>query len=144
MDNHLTEIELFEYANDLIENNTQLTTLQEHVESCQDCMAKLELEHSFTRDLKGSLEVKHQVDLSDKIAHYFAQDKPNIIGLDSKGIIYIILGLSALMMLTQVVEINIESIRVSYLNMIFSSVVGLLFVELVFKYFKYKKNNSTA
>ena len=142
MDKHLTEIELFEYANHLIKDESQLNGFKQHLEGCSECQAQLKLEESLISELKSSLKVTHQVDLSEKIAHYFAQDKPNLIGLDSKGIIYVILGLAGVMMLTQVVEINIKSIQIDHLNMIVSSIVGLLFVELVYKYVKYKRGNS--
>jgi len=142
MDKHLTEIEVFEYAHHLVKDESQLNEFKQHLEVCGDCQAQLKLEESFAGELKSSLKVTHQVDLSEKIAHYFAQDKPNMIGLDTKGIIYVILGLAGLMMLTQVVEINIKSIQIDHLNMIFSSIVGLLFVELVYKYLKYKRKDT--
>lgn len=142
MDKHLTEIEVFEYANQLISDINYSNTIEQHLKACDQCLNKVEEEQSFAIHIKESIEVTKQVDLSDKIAHYFAQDKPNFIGLDTKGIIYIILGLSALMMLSQVVEIEIKSIQISHLNVIFSSIVGLLFVELVVKYRKYKKGNT--
>lgn len=144
MDKHLTEIEVFEYANQLITDEQLLHSLQNHVSACSDCKVKVETEKLFSLKMKKSMQVKKQVDLSEKIANYFAQDTPNFIGLDTKGVIYVILFLSVLMMLSQVIEIEIKTIQISYLNVIFSSIVGLLFIELVWKYRKYKKNHPTV
>lgn len=144
MDKHLTEIEVFEYANQLITDEQILHSIQNHVSICDDCKVKIETEKSFSVEMKQSMKINQQIDLSEKIADYFAQDKPNFIGLDTKGVIYVILFLSGLMMLGQVLEIEIKTIQIAHLNVIFSSIVGLLFVELVLKYRKYKKNHTTV
>lgn len=144
MDKHLTEIEVFEYSNQLITDEQILHSIQNHVSVCNECKVKIETEKSFSVEMKQSMKVHQQIDLSDKIADYFAQDKPNFIGLDTKGVIYVILFLSGLMMLGQVLEIEIKTIKISHINVIFSSIVGLLFVELVLKYRKYKKNQTTV
>lgn len=139
MDKHLTEIELFEYSNNLIENSIQLEIINQHLLNCDDCKAKLAIEKLIDSSLKNSLVIEHKVELNQNIVNYFTKEKPLIAGIDTKGIIYILLILSGLMLLNQ-----IPVIKSDYLNIIFSTTMGLLFIESYFKYKKLKKQQFTS
>lgn len=139
MDKHLTEIELFEYSNNLIENETQLNTITQHLFVCTSCKEHVELEKTIKNALKNSLVVHHQIDLSKKIVHHFTNEKMSFIGIDTKGIIFILLILSGLMLLNQLALINIIVFKTFYINIIFSAIMGLLLTELLFNYRKFKK-----
>lgn len=139
MDKHLTEIELFEYSNKLIEDTITLDTISKHLLNCEDCKANLDLEKLIDLSLKESLVIEHKVELNQNILNYFTNEKPRFIGIDTKGIIYTLLGLSGLLLLNQ-----ISAIKSDYLNLIFSATMGLLFIESLLKYKKLKKHQITA
>lgn len=143
MNNHLTAIELFEFANHLIEDETQLNVMKQHLSSCTSCKESFELEKTLHHALKNSLTVSHQVDFSKKIANHFAKENPYFVGIDTKGIIFILLILSGLMLLNQLALVKIIAFHTSYINVIFCAIMGLLLTELLFKYKKYKKQHSS-
>lgn len=142
MDKHLTEIEFFEYANNLVEDKTQLARFEAHLNGCDNCRQNLVLEHKIDESLKDNLTVDYKVDLSEKIVHHFTQEKSFFLRIDVKGIMYVLLLFSGLFALTQVASI-LKGIDIPYLNLICSSVMGLFFVELLLTYIKYKRNSNT-
>ncbi|MGE0560798.1 MAG: hypothetical protein AB7O47_03195 [Flavobacteriales bacterium] len=139
MDKHLTEIELFEYSNHLIGDDNQLNKITQHLLGCEDCKTKLALEKIIDSSLKNSLVVEHKVELNQHIVNYFTQEKPTIIGIDTKGIIYLLLVLSGLLLINQ-----LTAIKSDYLTVIVTATMGLLFIESFFKYKKLKKQQVTS
>lgn len=138
MDKHLTEIEFFEYANQLIEDKAQIAMLESHLSNCKDCQQSLLLEHKLDESLKEKLAVDYSVDLSEKVMHHFTQEKSFFLRIDAKGIIYVLLFFLGLIVMNEIVS-GIKNITIPYLNLIFSAVLGLFFIELLLTYVKYKK-----
>lgn len=139
MDKHLTEIELFEYSNNLIEDTLTLGNISNHLLVCETCKAKLDVEKRIDLSLKNSLVVEHKIELNQNIINHFNQEKLIIVGLDTKSIIYILLTLSGLLLLNQ-----LSAIKSDYLTVIFSATMGLLFIESFLKYKKLKKQQFTS
>ena len=147
MDKHLTEIELFEFANNLIEDKIQIEAIGNHISTCKNCAVRLEEEKSFDSNLTSNLHVTHTVDVSKNIVdHFSTQQVPSMV--DYTWIIYTILGLSGFLYLLQLSNISLfESIgdlpipQVSYVNAIVSGVISILFIDLLSKYFKQKKQH---
>ena len=138
MDKHLTEIELFEYANQLIEDKAQLARIKTHLSSCKSCEQSLVLEQKLDESLKESLSVNDTVDLSEKVVHHFTQEKSFFLKVDVKGIINVLLIFAGLMLLNQMVS-SFKEINIPYVNLTASAVIGLFCVELVLTYIKYKR-----
>ena len=57
MDKHITEIELFELANELISDATQMQTIEKHISICETCKVKLDAEKSVLSLLANNLQV---------------------------------------------------------------------------------------
>ena len=142
MDKHLTEIEFFEYANELIEDKVQLSIIDAHLSSCKNCQQTLLLEQKIDESIKDNLSVNHTVDLSENVVHYFTQEKSFFLKVDVKGIITVLLLFAGLMLLNQLV-LSLKEINIPYVNLISSAVIGLFFVELGLTYIKYKKKVNT-
>jgi len=138
MDKHLTEIELFEYANQLIEDKNQLALIEVHLSSCKDCKQSLLLEQKIDDSLKDNLAVNYTVDLSEKVIHHFTQEKSFFLNIDAKSIIYVLMFFLGLIIMNELMS-SLKNITIPYLNLIFSVVLGLFFIELLLTYVKYKK-----
>ncbi len=139
MDKHLTEIELFEYANQLIEDKLLLSRIEKHLSSCNGCKESLDITNSIDVSLKENLAVNHTVDLNENIIRHFTQEKSFFFKIDVKSIIYVFLVFFGLIFLNQLSS-NLTGFSFSYLTPIFSAITGLFFVELLITYVKYKNS----
>jgi hypothetical protein len=150
MDKHLSEIELFELANNLVTDLAQLKTIEEHISICESCSAKLENEKSINGLLASNLQVNEKVDVSENIMNHFSPVPVTPVS-DNNWIIYIILGLFGFLTVLQMMDFSmLDSIykinvpQIPYIYVITSAVVSILFMDLLFKYFKQKKQVITA
>lgn len=150
MDKHITDIDLFEFANDLITDKIQIETIENHIAGCAHCVVRYETEKSMDGVLSSNLSVSETIDVSEKIQRHFTTE-PNVQLFDTNGIVYTILGLLGLLAIIQIKDnVLIDSIegvnipQLPYVNVIVFAVVGILLLDLVMKYFKQKKQLITS
>lgn len=150
MDKHITDIELFEFSNDLITDKIQIETIENHIAGCEDCATRFEAEKSMDDILLSNIVVSETIDVSEKIQHHFAT-KPTVRLFDTNWIVYTILGLLGLLAVIQIKDnVLIESLegvnipQFQYLKVTVFAVVSILLLDLVMKYFKQKKQFITS
>lgn len=145
MNDHITDIEIFEFANGLIESPSTLARLEEHIASCPECALRLKEEQLFAETMPEAIDIQETVDVSGAVNDHFASRK--LLRLpDTRWMIYTILILSMFITVIHVLS-NIEisfmtSEEIGYLqwlNIIFSAVVCILFVDVLTKYLKRRK-----
>ncbi len=150
MDKHITDIELFEFVNDLISDKVQIETIGKHITVCKDCSVRFETEKSMDGMLSSTLAVADTVDVSERIQHHYAS-KPVVRLFDTNWMVYTILGLLGFLAIIQLKENTLgESIKgveipqMEYINVIVFAVVGILLMDLAMKLFKQKKQSVTS
>lgn len=140
MTNHLTDIELFEYANEMIADTEQLSTLKEHISTCKDCQLKLKSEKRVDAVLKKELAVEQQIDVRQSVLYYFEKPAVKVIGVDVSWMIVMVLFISALLIVGELSAFNEKIPQLRYATLIASAVSSLLIVDFFLKYRKNKKN----
>lgn len=145
MNEHITDIEIFEFANGLIESPLTISRLEEHLSSCPECALRLQEERNFAEAIPEVINIQETIDVSEAINDHFASRK--LLRLpDTRWMIYTILILSmfitAIHILSNVKVSILTSQELGYLqwlNIIFSAVVCILFVDVLTKYLKRRK-----
>ena len=56
MNKHLTDIEIFEFSHQLLDDATQLVAFNDHLTTCEVCQLKVEKEKNRCKKLKRSVE----------------------------------------------------------------------------------------
>jgi hypothetical protein len=150
MDKHINEIELFELANNLINDLTQLKKIEDHISNCESCSLKLESEKNVNDLIAFNLQVDEKIDVSQNIINHFSE-KPVVQFFDYNWILYTILSMIGFL---AVLQLNYSALidsfkginipQIPYLNIIFAAVVSILFMDLLLKYFKNRKQRITA
>lgn len=145
MTKHLTDIELFELANDLVTNADQKTALLQHITTCESCALQLSQEKQLDELLSNKLMVNQMVDVSDKVSQHFSL-KEFSKAPDIKWVINTILILVSIltsMELVDVTSINIaehfNANYIHYMRIILSATTLLLFIDVFVKFMKYRK-----
>lgn len=87
MNKHLTDIEIFEFSHQLLDDATQLVVLNQHLATCETCQLKVEKEKSFSNTIQNHLTVNEKIDVSEKVlSHFQTEIKP--VFIDLKWTIY--------------------------------------------------------
>ncbi len=140
MSKHLTEIELFEYSNQLIEDKVLLEAIKSHLNSCKECQAKLAVEQKVDLTIQQNLEVEKQINVTNKVLNYFEKPAVKLVGVDVGWAVLVVFFVSALLIVGEVTSFNNAIPELTYTTVIASAISALLLVDFLFKYLKYKKS----
>lgn len=145
MNKHLNDTEIFELANDLVEDNAIQDQLEAHVSACQVCAAEVAKEKELNELLTEKLMVSKTVDVSEKVTQHFSL-KEFSKESDVKWVLYTILGLAGILTVMEMLDSSIISIaehitteHLYYMRLILSATATILFVDVFTKYIKYRK-----
>ena len=145
MSKHLTDIELFELANQLIENETQKSLLSKHISECDSCRVQFEQEQELDELLSNKLIVNQVVDVSEKVTQHFSL-KEFAKAPDNKWVLYTILSLVIVLTGMELIDSSILNIGeyinanyIFYMRIILSAITSLLFIDVLLKFIKYRK-----
>lgn len=142
MSKHLSEIQLFEFANELIINEAELLTIKEHLTICEECALLVKKEKELAKTTIDAIEIKDQVDVSEKVLSFFNQPKVNVIGVDVKWVSIMLVVISSLMLMGDLTLLNKSIPAFSYTTLIASAISAVLLVEFLVKYWKYRKETT--
>ena len=143
MSKHLTDTEIFEYANSLIEDSTKKAILKTHISSCEECEIQIKSEEQVNEILTSKLMVSETIDVSNKVTTYFAA-KEFAKAPDNKWILYTILGLVAVLTGMELMDSfllnqNFNPNYISNMRLIIAAIASILFVDVFIKFVKYRK-----
>ena len=143
MNKHLTDIEIFEYANELMEDSTKKAVLKTHLSSCEECRIQIKSEKQVNEILTSKLMVNETVDVSDKVTTYFAA-KEFAKAPDNKWVLYVILGLVVILTGMELMDSfllnqNFNPNYISNMRLIIAAIAAILFVDVFVKFVKYRK-----
>ncbi len=139
MSKHLTDIEIFELSNQLLGDATQLIALNEHLATCETCQLKVNEEKSFNQTIQSNLAVTEKIDVSEKVlSHFQTEMQPAFI--DLKWTIYTSIIVAVIYMLNTIPNfMDVLFPKIENLNTFVSAVFLILMVDVVSKYFKFRK-----
>ena len=145
MSKHLTDIELFELANQLIENETQKSLLSKHISECDSCRIQFEQEQELDELLSNKLIVNQTIDVSEKVTQHFSL-KEFAKAPDTKWMLYAILILVSILTGMELIDGSILNLGehinanyIHYMRIIISATTSLLFFDVLVKFVKYRK-----
>lgn len=141
MNKHLTDIEIFEFSHQLLDDATQLVVLNQHLATCETCQLKVEKEKSFSNTIQNHLTVNEKIDVSEKVlSHFQTEIKP--VFIDLKWTIYTSIIVAVIYMLSTIPNfIDVALPKIENLNTIVSAVFLILMVDVVTKYFRFRKSH---
>ncbi len=139
MTKHLTEIECFEYASNLIVDEALLGPLKMHLTNCDLCAKNVEIEQKLTSDVEATLAVNEEIDVKETVLNYFTKPATNLVGVDVYWASIAFLFISLLLVVGEVTSFNEAFPQLTYTTLIASAISALLLVDFFFKYLKYKK-----
>lgn len=143
MTEHLTDIQLFEYTNELIRDEKEKLAITTHLQSCTACSLKVEQEQAIDTAIKESIRVNKEVDVSDKVLKYFQKPNVKVVGVDVSWVVLALFFISALLLIGELTSFNESIPELSYTTVIASAISALLLVDFFFKYLKYKKKTTS-
>ena len=149
MDKHFTDIELFEFANKLIGDDIKIKKIETHISTCKDCVIRLEEEKRMDIVLTSSLSVDYSIDVSKNVMNHFSA-KQIVPMVDYNWIVYTMVGLVGALSLSSFSNTSlIDSIgfnipQLSYAKVTVLALISILFMDLLSKYVKYKKQHLTS
>ena len=139
MSKHLTDIEIFEFSNQLLDDATQLVAFNQHLATCETCQLKVEKEKSFSNTIQNHLTVNEKIDVSEKVLSHF-QTEIQPVFIDLKWTIYTSIIVAVIYTLNTIPNfIDVAFPKIENLNTFVSAVLLILMVDVVSKYFKFKK-----
>ncbi len=145
MTRHLTDIQLFELANDLIEDAHQKNELMQHISACENCSIQLAQEKALDELLISKLMVEHMVDVSENVTQHFNL-KEFANAPDTKWVLYAILVLVIALLGMELLDGKVINLNqtlnnnyIHYMRIILSATTALLFVDVLIKFVKYRK-----
>ena len=142
MDKHVTDIELFEFVNNLIDDQVQKKSIASHLAECKDCALKLEQEKTMAHALSSGLKVDENIDVTNKVADYFTEKPIISFVYDSNGLVYFILVLTGILMGIEMMgdySIAEKNETISYIMLIILAVMSIFSLDFLMKYFRQKK-----
>lgn len=139
MSKHLTDIEIFEFSNQLLDDEAQLVVFNQHLATCEACQLKVNKEKSLSHSIQNNLAVTQKIDISEKVlSHFQTELKP--IFIDLKWTIYTSIIVAVIYMLSAIPNfIDVALPKIENVNTIISAVFLILMVDVVVKYIKFKK-----
>ncbi|PKP49413.1 MAG: hypothetical protein CVT95_03445 [Bacteroidetes bacterium HGW-Bacteroidetes-12] len=141
MNKHLTDIEIFEFSHQLLDNATQLVAFNEHLASCETCQLKVSEETLFSKAIQSNLAVTETIDVSEKVLSHF-QTEIQPVFIDLKWTIYTSIIVAAIYMLSTIPNfIDVAFPKIENINTFVSAVFLILMVDVVAKYFKFRKTH---
>ncbi len=141
MNKHLTDIEIFEFSNQLLDDKTQLVAINEHLTNCEACQLKVDEETLFSKAIQNNLAVSEKIDISEKVlSHFQTEIKP--VFIDLKWTIYTSIIVAVIYMLNTIPNfIDVALPKIENVNTIVSAVFLILMVDVVVKYFRFRKSH---
>ena len=141
MSKHLTDIEIFEFSNQLLDDEVQLVAFNDHLTTCEACQLKVEKEKSFSNTIQNNLAVTQKIDVSEKVlSHFQTEIKP--VFIDLKWTIYTSIIVAVIYMLSTIPNfIDVALPKIENLNIFISAVFLILMVDVVTKYFRFRKSH---
>lgn len=144
MNNHLSEIAIFELSNQLIDDKHQLIAFNEHLTSCSICQQKVAVEKALSKIIQHHLSVTPKIDVSEKILNHF-QPQKRIVFVDLKWLIYASTSFAVIYFLSTIPNfINVEIPKTERLNVIMAAIFLILMADAAFNYLKIKKKQHSA
>ena len=143
MANHLSEIQLFEYANQLITDAEERALLTTHIEECTECKNKIAIEHKIDASIKKVIAVKQEVNVTKQVLNYFEKPAVKMVGVDVSWVTLVVFFISALLIVGEVTSFNKAIPQLTYTTVIASAIAALMAVDFFLKYLKYKKNSTS-
>lgn len=141
MNKHLTDIEIFEFSNQLIDDEVQLIAINQHLTNCETCQLKVNEETLFSEAIQSNLAVSDKIDVSEKVLNHF-QTEMQPIFIDLRWTIYTSIIVAVFYMLSTIPNfIDVAFPKIENLNTIVSAVFLILMVDVVAKYFKFRKTH---
>lgn len=139
MSKHLTDIEIFEFSHQLLDDATQLVAFNDHLTTCEACQLKVNEEKSLSHSIQNNLAVTQKIDVSEKVLSHFKKEIQPVF-IDLKWTIYTSIIVAVIYMLSTIPNfIDVAFPKIENLNIFISAVFLILMVDVVAKYFKYKK-----
>ena len=140
MSKHLTDIEIFEFSNQLMDDETQLVAFNEHLASCQACQLKVNEEKSLSHSIQNNLVVTQKIDVSEKVLNHFKTEIQPVF-IDLKWTIYTSIIVAIIYMLSTIPNfVDVASLpKIENLSTFISAVFLILMVDIVVKYVRFKK-----
>lgn len=141
MSKHLTNIEIFEFSHQLLDDATQLIALNEHLATCETCQLKVSEEQVMSKSIQQNLAVNDKIDVSEKVlSHFQTEIKP--VFIDLKWTIYTSIIVAVIYMLSTIPNfIDVLFPKIENVNTFVSAVFLILMVDVVAKYFKFRKTH---
>lgn len=142
MNKHLTDIEIFEFSNQLLDDKAQLVAISEHLTNCEACQLKVSEERLFSKTIQSNLAVSEKIDVSEKVlSHFQTEIKP--VFIDLKWTIYTSIMVAVMYILNTIpnfVDVNIALPQFDNLNTILSALLLIIFTDVISNYYKWKKS----
>ena len=141
MNKHLTDIEIFEFSHQLLDDEAQLIAINEHLTNCETCQLKVNEEMSFSKAIQSNLAVSDKIDVSEKVlSHFQTEIKP--VFIDLKWTVYTSIIVAIIYMLSAIPNfIDVALPKIENVNTIVSAVFLILMVDVVTKYFRFRKSH---
>ncbi len=141
MNKHLTDIEIFEFSNQLLDDKAQLVAINEHLTNCETCQVKLNEETSFGKVIQSNLAVNDKIDVSEKVlSHFQTEIKP--VFIDLKWTVYTSIIVAIIYILSAIpIFIDVALPKIENVNTVVSAVFLILMVDVVTKYFRFRKSH---
>ncbi|MCW8897182.1 MAG: hypothetical protein OQJ96_02585 [Flavobacteriales bacterium] len=141
MSKHLTDIEIFEFSNQLLDDKAQLVAINEHLTNCETCQLKVNEEMLFSKAIQSNLTVSEKIDVSEKVlSHFQTEIKP--VFIDLKWTIYTSIIVAVIYMLSTIPNlIDVAFPKIENLNTFISAVFLILMVDVIVKYFRFRKSH---
>lgn len=140
MSKHLTDIEIFELCNQLLDDEAQLIAFNEHLTTCEACQLKVNEEKSLSHSIKSNLTVTEKIDVSEKVLNHFKTEIQPVF-IDLKWTIYTSIIVAVIYMLSTIPNfIDVVFPKIENLNTILSALLLIVFADAINNYFKWKKS----
>ncbi|MDT8413532.1 MAG: hypothetical protein RQ875_13790 [Vicingaceae bacterium] len=139
MNKHLTDIEIFEFSHQLLDDAAQLVAFNDHLTTCKACQLKVNEERLFSKAIQSNLAVSEKINVSEKVlSHFQTEIKP--VFIDLKWTIYTSIIVAVIYMLGTIPNfIDVAFPKIENLNIFISAVFLILMVDVVVKYLRFKK-----
>lgn len=142
MNKHLTDIEIFEFSNQLLDDKAQLVAISEHLTNCTTCQKKVSEERLFSKAIQSNLAVSEKIDVSEKVlSHFKTEIKP--VFIDLKWTIYTSIMVAVMYILNTIpnfIDVNVALPQFDNLNTILSALLLIIFTDVISNYYKWKKS----
>lgn len=140
MNKHLTDIEIFEFSNQLLDDKAQLVAINEHLTNCEACQLKVNEERLFSKAIQSNLAVNEKIDVSEKVlSHFQTEIKP--VFIDLKWTVYTSIMVAVIYMLNTIPNfVDVLFPKIENLNTILSALMLIVFADVISNYYKWKKS----